>query len=194
LCGLIPWGWFQKSVSNASTSILNSKALLSQTKIPIILFPSEIVAQDLAKQTVAFSILFAFLLIYGTPISVTWIAIIPLILIQMIFILATVYLLSALVPILPDLKHLIPTGLLVIMFGSGIFYHYDTILPDHRDLFFLNPIAVLIRSYREALIYGTWPDWGALSIILVLSTISVIYFIRFFSRNFEYYAQIVSEQ
>ena len=194
LCGLIPWAWFQKSAQNASSSILHNKGLLTQVRIPIILFPMEVVAQDFVKQFIAFFVLFLFLILYGVSASWTWLAIIPLIVVQLTLILAVAFLLAAIVPIIPDLKYIITTGLLILMFGSGIFYHYETLLPHHQEIFFLNPIAVLIRSYREVLLYNTWPQWDRLFILFTLSLAALYLLYRFFSNSAEYYTQLASEQ
>ncbi|HID45777.1 MAG TPA: ABC transporter permease, partial [Chromatiaceae bacterium] len=159
LCGLIPWLWFNKSITNATGSIPAARGIMMQTRVPVTLFPTEVVAQDSVKQLLVFSILFIFLIAYGTPISIHWLATIPIALTQLLLTLALSLLVAAITPFLPDVRFLIQTGLLMLMMGSGIFYSYDVILPEHRTMFFMNPMANLIWNYREALMYQHWPDW-----------------------------------
>ena len=50
------------------------------------------------------------------------------------------------------------------MFLSGIFYDYESIAPDLQQIFLLNPMAFLIKSYQNALLYGVWPDFEKLAL------------------------------
>jgi len=56
--------------------------------------------------------------------SIHWIAVIPLVFVQLSFVLAVSFLVALLVPFLPDLRYLVQTGLMLLMFGSGVFYSY----------------------------------------------------------------------
>ena len=181
LCGLIPWLWFNKSVSNSTDSIRSGRSIMMQTSVPITLFPAEVVTQDLAKQLVVFALFLLFLVMYGMDPSMHWFAILPIALTQLTLILAISFLVALVVPFLPDMKYLVQTGLMLMMFGSGIFYSYDVMLPQHREIFFLNPMANLIKNYREILMLHHWPDWSALAVIFVASSITLglcIYFLR----------------
>jgi lipopolysaccharide transport system permease protein len=86
-----------------------------------------------------------------------------LLLIQGVLVLGVAMLCAALVPFLPDLKFIIGTALTLMFFGSGVFFNIESVvLPEHRGILYLNPMAGLITSYREILIGGNWPDWGYL--------------------------------
>ena len=56
-------------------------------------------------------------------------------------------------PLLQDLKFLVNTGLLAVMFASGIFYDAQSLVSRQwLDIFYLNPMASLIQLYREILL------------------------------------------
>lgn len=58
------------------------------------------------------------------------------------------------------------------MFGSGIFYSYkQVILPEHREIFLMNPMANLITSYRRVLMEDIEPLIGSLAIISLVSIV-----------------------
>ena len=193
LTGLIPWLWFNKSVSNATGSIRSGRAILMQTRVPISLFPAEVVVQDFVKQLLVFSLLIVFLLAYGMGPSIHWLAIVPLVLAQLAFVLAVSFFVAMLVPFLPDLRYLVQTGLLLMMFGSGIFYSYDLILPEHRGIFFLNPMASLIKDYREVFMHQHWPDWIALGNIFLFSIILLGLCVSFLRKHRTTYSRLVLE-
>lgn len=48
---------------------------------------------------------------------------------------------------------------MLLMFGSGIFYDYRTLAIEWQNVFLLNPIAFLLKSYRDILIDGVLPDY-----------------------------------
>ena len=193
LCGLIPWLWFNKSISNATNSIIGGRSIMMQTRVPISLFPAEIVAQDLVKQLMVFTLFLLFLVGYGFSPGISWLGLIPLIIAQLALTLATSFFVALMVPFLPDFKYLVQTGLLLMMFGSGIFYSYDLILPEHRDLFFLNPMASLIKNYREVLMHQHWPDWTTLAAIFFVSSFVLAICVFYLHRNRTTYTRLVLE-
>jgi len=193
MCGLIPWLWFNKSVNNSTWSILSGHQIMMQTRIPVSLFPAEVVLQDLVKQQVVFLLLILFLFLVGMEPSMQWLAIIPLAIVQLMLILATSFLVALITPFFPDMRYLVQTGLMLMMFGSGIFYSYELILPKHRPIFFSNPMANLIKNYRDVLINNQWPDWSSLAIIFSVSALVLVLCIGFLQRHRTTYTRLALE-
>jgi lipopolysaccharide transport system permease protein len=190
LTGLTSWNWFNRTVNNAAGSILAGGGLMLQVNIPKAFFPVEVFLRDGFKHLFAVALLLLFLVFYPTPVHTSWLALPVLLIVQGVFVLAAGVLCAALVPFLPDLKFIISTGLSLMFFGSGVFYDIQSIvLPEHRSILYLNPMAGLIKTYRDVLIYGLWPDWGYLlkvfaagSILLWLSLALVRRFDHLYPR------------
>jgi lipopolysaccharide transport system permease protein len=193
LTGLIPWLWFNKSVSNSTGSILGGQHIMMQTRVPVALFPTAVVAQDSIKQLAVFCLLILFLLAYGNMPTIHWLAIIPLAMVQLAFTACISFLVAAIVPFFPDVRFLVDTGLMMMMFVSGIFYSYDLILPKHQPLFFLNPMATIIKNYRDILLHHQWPDWQALSIIFLICCGFLAIGVIIFRRHRTTYVRLVLE-
>lgn len=193
LCGLIPWLWFSKSVSNSTSSISTGRNIMMQTRIPLALFPAEVVLQDAVKQLAVFILFILFILIYGLQPTVHWFAVIPIAAVQLVFTCSVAFLVSAMVPFLPDVRYLVQTALLLMMFGSGIFYRFELILPEHRSLFFMNPMANLINNYREVFLNNHWPDWTSLGYILLASCMVLALIIWIFDKFSTTYVRVVLE-
>ncbi|NQU35025.1 MAG: phosphate ABC transporter permease, partial [Bacteroidetes bacterium] len=95
-------------------------------------------------------------------------------------------------PFLPDFKFIISTGMMMLMFGSGIFYSYkDVILAKHQELFLMNPLANLIKNYREVLLEYQTPDWHDLAIINACSILLIIVMRIWFKYQDSNYARVV---
>ncbi len=168
LCGTIPFLWFSKTIANAASSILDGYGLISAMPIPKVFFPMVVVFQDAVKQTFVFVLFLLFLVAYGVSPSPHWLYLIPVIFAQFLLIMSISVLVAAITPFFPDFKFVVPTGTLLLMFGSGLFYSYRVVIPEHHwDTFLLNPMANLINNYRLVLLDGFSPDWAALFFIML---------------------------
>lgn len=174
LTGLIPWLWFNKSISNSMMSIVQGRGLMMQVHLPKIILPTIVIFQDFVKQMIVMALLILFLWLYGIPLNIHWTALPFIMLTQLFFICACSYFVASLIPFLPDLKFLVVAGLQMMMFCSGVFYSTDIIPPQYRQLFFMNPMANLIGNYRNIFLYGLWPDWPALLLIFSLSLVFIL--------------------
>ncbi len=192
LCGKIPFLWFSKSVSNASNSIVAGKGLIHQIAIPKAYFPMLIVGQDFIKQLFVMAFLFIFLVYADKTPQLEWLYFIPIMITQLLLIIACSLVAAAITPFVPDFKFLINTGMMLLMFGSGIFYSYkDVINPKHQDLFLMNPLANLIKNYREVMLDYQAPDWNALAVISVCSILLILIMKLWFKVKDSAYARVV---
>ena len=166
LTGLIPWMWFMKAVSGSSGSILAGQNLMLQVGLPSIVFPLVSTLQATLKQIPVFVLLFGFVWLQGYSPGPQWWALIPVIIVQVMLTIAFSCATAAVIPFARDLAYLVPTGLTLLMFLSGIFYDYRSISLQWQEVFLMNPIAFLLKSYREIFMDGVTPDltvlmwWG----------------------------------
>jgi lipopolysaccharide transport system permease protein len=159
LIGLIAWKWFGTTVQRCGNSIMGAKGLILQTSLPKIVFPTVFILTDTFKAIISAGLILFLLIISGFLPNVAYFALPALLVVQLLLIMAVGYSLSALVPYVPDLGILISHLLRMLFFLSGIFWNPDIIASDnHRTLFFMNPMALLIHDYREVLLHGRWPE------------------------------------
>ena len=156
MCGKIPFLWFSKSITMASTSIVQNRGLMNQVDLPKTLFPYASVQEALYKQWVVFLFLFIVVVSYGFPPSWLWLSLIPLILVQYVIILSCSLIAALLVSRIADVRILITMGLMFVLFTSGIFFDVQSITNEvHRDLLLTwNPMAFIFDCYRKVLMYG----------------------------------------
>jgi lipopolysaccharide transport system permease protein len=194
LCGNIPYFWFSKSVMNSTNAVIDGGTLINQVALPKAIFPMLVVFQDLVKQIVVFACLIVFFSIYGVDTNEFWIYLPIIILTQLLLIVAASLLVAGITPFFPDLKFLVDTGLLILMFSSGVFFRYQDVIPDKfHDLYFLNPIAALLMNYRNVIIYSSPPDWSSLMLMAASSLVVIAVLLVFYRRNETRYARIVAK-
>lgn len=195
LCvGQIPFLWFSRTVSNSSMSIVAGRGLMNLVKIPKSFFPLVVIFQDLVKSIFVFFLLLLFLYIIGVPVYSTWLQLPIVMLIQFTFTVSISLLVASLVPFFPDLRFIVSTGIMMLMFGSGVFYNYkDIISPEHYELFLMNPMANIIEMFRNILLDGVGINLEPTLYILLFS-ISVIVFSLLILKKYDtHYPRLVME-
>lgn len=174
LTGLVPWLWFNKAVMHAQGAILGGKQLMNQLYVPKLFFPLTNIVQDSIKQVIVFAILIAFVIVYGIPVSIGWLWLFPLFLVQFMLIIGVGLLAALIVPFIRDMAFVIPTVLQFMMFCSGIFFDPKDVLTEHQELFFFNPMAVLLQQYRNVLLDNVAVDTHELIYVSVVSFTLII--------------------
>jgi lipopolysaccharide transport system permease protein len=194
VCGIVPFGWLEKSLKNAAGSITAGAGLINQASVPKPLFPMLVVFQDAFKQMIVFSFMFVFLLANGMEVSWVSPTVVFVMLTQLLVVSAGALLVSAITPFLPDFRFLISTLMMALLFGSGIFYSYkDVITSDYERLFLLNPVATLIKNYRHVLMDNEVPDWSALALICFFSILVILIMNRYYRKTDTLYARLINQ-
>lgn len=173
LIGLTVWKWFDSTIRHSAGAIVDNVPLMRQVYLPKALFPLITVMTDTAKFLIVLLLLLCFLAAYGAGPTSTWIALPGLLLLQAIFTVGVSFVIAALVPFIPDVRVLLDSAMLVLMFASGIFYDPKEILGVYQSYFFLNPMASLIQAYRDVLLLHRWPDMIHLAAVGILAVLTL---------------------
>ena len=142
---------------------------MRQVKLPVQVFPSVQILADTVKFIFILVLLLAILWSSGYPPNMTYLALIPVLLVELVFAAGAAYVVAAVVPLVPDLRFVIEQFLTVVMFLSGVVFPLTSVPLEMRGWFELNPIAVLIDAGRGILMYARWPDWTALGRVALIS-------------------------
>jgi len=184
--GVTFWLWFANVVSHSVLSIVGAGPLITQVYIPKVILPLLVICVDSFKQMLVVAILLLFLFFAGF-FSITWLALLPVLLVQLTVVVAASLWVAAIIPFIPDLRFVVTMVLSLLMFCSGIFYDLSVIAADHYSLMMFNPIANLMVQYRSVLLYDQWPDWLSLAKVaatsLFVSALALV-FIRHYERYF----------
>jgi len=193
VCGKIPFLWFSKSVNNSTMSIVAGRGLVNQVQITKAFFPLLVVAQDLVKQLFVFMLMFVVLIAFGQEVLLTWLYVPLIAFTQLLMIVACALFAAAITPFIPDFRYIVTTVMTLLMFTSGVFFDYRTvILEKHQALFLTNPMANLLENYRRVLIRGDAPDFWALFAIAATSLVVAWLMLKVYRRFDTAYARLVT--
>ncbi|WP_101756524.1 ABC transporter permease [Oceanicoccus sp. KOV_DT_Chl] len=171
IIGLVFWRWFESSIHQCSSVLINYKGVIDQVYLPKIILPFIPFFSNVIRFLIILSVLLILLILFNTPSYSTWHWLPVLLLGQALMILSIGVLLSALLPFFPDLRSFIGYGLSLLFFMSAIFYRIDDLSEKKQFFFMFNPMVFYIESQRGVLIEGTKPALMFLFAYIVMSLI-----------------------
>ncbi len=156
--GLLVWTWFQSSLDQAASSIVDNRELVRLAGFPVAVLPVVTVAANLIELIFALPVLAIFLWTSGGFTLSPAPLLLPLLLaIQFLFTLSVAYFVAALYVTFRDVKHLLQVGLMLGFYLSPVFYEVHQVPTRFALAYALNPMVHLITSYRDVLLHGTVP-------------------------------------
>jgi len=189
--GLVSWRWIHSTLMHGSNAILANRGLTEQVNLPKVIFPTISILTNSFKFAFVFIVLLIFLWIYDYNISIVYLALPVLLVVELLLITALTYIMAAVVPFLPDIRIILDNALRGLLFLSGIFYAGSSIPERFQFYFYLNPMANLIESFRDVLMYDRWPAWQPLFIIGAFSMVGVLLGKRLIARYDYVYPKLV---
>ena len=166
LCGKWPFVWFSKTVNQSANSIIAGSGLIGRIDVPKSIFPLAVVQESIYKQSTVFLLLFIALYFMGYTPDLGWLWIVPVILVQLVMIIACSLIGAVLVCFVRDFSMFISLGMIFLLFTSGIFWDARSLDPEMGErVLTLNPLAFILDAYRQVLMYDTPPELGHLLLI-----------------------------
>jgi lipopolysaccharide transport system permease protein len=111
--------------------------------------------------------------------------------IQVILIFGISLLASAINVFYRDVRFVIPLALQIWMYLSPIIYPVNLVPERLRPIYFLNPMAVLIDTYRRTILFNQMPDWPYLGLAALVSVSLVVIAYRYFKRAERVFADVI---
>lgn len=171
---LLPWNLFTQSLSSSSNVLVSNSNLITK-----IYFPREIlVYSTIIAKMVDFGysclVLVAFLIIFHIPITVFYLWIPLIFLIQLIFATGISLLVAAFNLFYRDIQYLLNLIILLWMYVTPIMYPIEVIPEKYRFVMSLNPMAVIINAYRQVMLGNKNPNLYSLSVAALISVVTFI--------------------
>lgn len=170
LCaGLLTWGLFAEITGRAQNIFLEHANLLKKLSFPRLCLPLVVVLNAGFNFAIIFGIFSIFLLITGNFPGWPFLAIIPLLAIQITFAIGLGITLGVLNVFFRDVGQLFGVILQFWFWLTPIIYSV-TLLPESiRPFMAYNPMAGLMAGYQTILVNGQWPQWQNLWLVILLA-------------------------
>lgn len=163
LCaGVITWGLFAEITGRAQNIFLEHANLLKKLSFPRLCLPTVVVLNAGINFGIIFALFTAFLLISGNFPGWVFVAIAPLLIIQVAFAIGLGITLGVLNVFFRDVGQLFNVVLQFWFWLTPIIYPISILPEAAQKLMHFNPMAGMISGYQAILVNGQWPDWQAL--------------------------------
>lgn len=184
LIGILAWNWCSSSVMASVNSVVGNAPLIKKVYFPREILPTSAVLSNMANFLLALVVLFPLLLLFGARPSMALVLMPVVIAGQALFLLGLAFVLSAVNVFFRDTLMIVDVLILAWFFMTPIFYRIEDLFPDYaRLMYWLNPMASYITSYRQILLGGEWPGYDFLTRTLAISIMILVVGYVFFSRS-----------
>jgi lipopolysaccharide transport system permease protein len=152
--GLTPWAFCSTSISTSAAGMLNHRPLMATVYFPREIVPISYVLASLIDSVIAFAVLLLMMVYYSIPISETIFLTIPIFLILTILVISICLCVSSIQVQVRDINVALPLVLQVLVFTTPTVYPASAVPASLEGLYWVNPFAILVESFREAVIGG----------------------------------------
>lgn len=153
-CGILPWLYFQETLTRCCTAIIDNSNLIRKTVFPSEILPLAFSLSNLVTHLVGLAIL---LVVLAASHLLSWTAIfLPLLIIPLVVLaLGLGWALAALQVFLRDTAQILSVFLVFWFWFTPIFYATDRVPEPFRPLILANPLTYVVEGYRSVLLAGS---------------------------------------
>ena len=173
--GITMWGFFSRSVNGSVDTVRSGKDIITKVYMPkYILLLSKMFVNSF-KMMISFGVIFLMMIVYRVPISFQILWVIPILIIHFLFTFGVGSIMMHYGVYVNDLGYITGIVLQMLMYLSGVFYSVAKRIPEPFGAILesFNPVAMIMSSARNVLIYHTAPAYGLLAVWTLISLILI---------------------
>jgi len=163
LCaGVLTWGLFAEMVGRGQNVFLDNANLLKKLSFPRLCLPIIMVLSAALNFAIIFLLFTLFLVLSGNFPGWAFLAVFPVLLLQVIFATGLGMSLGVLNVFFRDVGQFFGIVLQFWFWFTPIVYPLNVVHEGIRSVISLNPMTPVVSAYQGILVSGLWPDWGSL--------------------------------
>lgn len=179
--GLIPYLGFSEALTSGTVSIKQNIHLVKNVMLPIELIPVRVVIISMVTQFVGMGVLLLMTALNGNlSAHILWLP--AVVVLQLLFMVGLVWILSALAVTLPDIGYFINLAMLFLLFVSPIGFKPEMVPDGFGFMLYINPIYYMTEMYRDSMLFGKLPDMLTTLVYVIVSIGSFAAGSSFFRR------------
>ncbi|MEE8341199.1 MAG: ABC transporter permease [Candidatus Neomarinimicrobiota bacterium] len=188
--GLVPWMYFSSSLSRSTNSLITGAGIFTKVYFPRLVLPIVPCLASLVDFTIAMTITFILLLVYGLTPTI-WILFLPFLIFVMFLTASGLGLwLSALAVQYRDIPYGVQFLISILMWISPVIWSTNQLPTEYRIYYGLYPMAGVIEGFRSAL-YGISPmPWDLIGMGTISATFLFISGAYYFKRKERFFADV----
>jgi lipopolysaccharide transport system permease protein len=184
LCaGTLTWALFAEITGRSQTVFLENANLLKKLQFPRLCLPIIVVLNACINFGIVFGLFTVFLLLSDTFPGWVYFAMIPVLLIQILFAVSLGIIVGVLNVFFRDVGQFFGILLQFWFWFTPIVYPASALPADVRQLLVWNPMATLVTAYQSILVHGILPDWDRLWPVALLSLVFCVFGLLLFRKR-----------
>lgn len=171
---LLPWNLFSRSLTQGSMSLVSYQSMLTKVYFPRIIAPLSLIAIGIVDFLIAFVLLIAMMIYYGTPVG--WpLLTMPFFLLMLLGISLGISLWLAGINVeYRDVKFALPFLAQLWMYVTPVVYPMSLVPDAWRPIFLANPMAAVIEGFRWSLVGGPAPSAASVAAASMLTVLLLV--------------------
>lgn len=184
LCaGTLTWGLFAEIVGRGQNIFLDNANLLKKISFPRMCLPVIAILNAGVNFSIVFGLFLGFLGVAGFWPGLVSVAVIPVLIVQLLFAIGLGMTLGVLNVFFRDVGQFFGIFLQFWFWFTPVVYP-ATIVPESvQPLMTWNPMYPLVQAYQGIFVSGQWPDWHSLLYPLVLALVLCVLGMRLFRQH-----------
>ena len=184
LCaGVLTWNLFAEITTKAQNVFIDNAGLIKKISFPRICLPVIVVLNACLNFAIIFALFTAFLAISGNFPGVVWLALFPVLAVQIMLAIGLGISLGVLNVFFRDVGQFFSIMLQFWFWFTPVVYPVAVLPADVRPLLAWNPMAPVIMAYQDILVSQRMPDWAGLLPATVLAIILCLVAMQLFRKR-----------
>jgi teichoic acid transport system permease protein len=157
--GIFVFGFTQRSTMSGASSITNNKGLLNAFAFPRALLPVTSTITEALATISPVVVIYAVAVLSGITPSLRWFALLPLLLVQLVFNFGCALMAARATNSVRDLNQVLPFLFRILLYVSGVLFDVRLYAEGkgYEWLFHLNPIYCIVTLTRWSILGGDYP-------------------------------------
>ena len=184
LCtGILTWGLFTEIAIRAQGMFLENANILKKINFPRLCLPIIIVCSSILNFSIIFFLFIVFLLFSGNFPGWSFLALLPILVIQIAFSIGLGIVLGVINVFFRDVGQFFSFFLQFWFWLTPIVYPISILPVKLRPLIEFNPMAIFVSAYQTIIVSGNFPNWSSILLVAVLAVALCILAVRTLSKH-----------
>lgn len=191
LIGITVWNLFSRAVMNASTIIVRNKAIFEQVYFHKFVYPTILLISYIYEFLISIGLIIFMMWIEKVPITWHIFEIVPVLFTLALFSYGCSLITAHMGVYLFDLRNILDFTLKFVFYLTPIMWSFENFSSPIVGILKLNPMQVILGSFRCCLLYGKSPVYLYLFIISLFSCVLIQIGYTLISKKEDEYARMI---